>query len=217
LGATDPGALTTVGRSRRRHGAARMIGIAILVGMVLVGAYIGITFVQVWSTSRPGEVEPASAIVVLGAAQYDGRPSPVLRARLDHAAELYERGVAEVVVVSGGKQAGDRTTEGKAGYDYLRSRGIPDSALKVETGGTDTFSELSATSLILSNAKLGKDVVLVTDGFHAARSVAIAGQLGLDAQVSPTVGEASFAELARETGAVALGRIVGFRRLSNVT
>lgn len=182
----------------------------------LAVAYLAFTFFQVWSASRSDDRRRADAIVVLGAAQYNGRPSPVLQARLDHAVELYKQGVAKTVVVAGGKQAGDRTTEGKVGYDYLRAKGVPDNALKVEVGGTDTYEELSATALILDNAKLGNDVVLVTDGYHAYRAASIAGEVGLAPHVSPTDTDTSFGSLVRETGAVAAGRIIGFRRLRSV-
>lgn len=209
------GHLTTAARPPKRRRALRRILFAFAALLAVLLGYVGVTFFQVWSAANSDDRSPASAIVVLGAAQYDGRPSPALQHRLDHAVELYRQGVAKVVVVSGGKQTGDRTTEGKVGYDYLRSKGIPDSAIRVEVGGTDTFEELSATALIVHNAKLGKDVVVVTDPYHAYRSAAIAGEVGLDAHVSPTGAETSFAALGRETLAVAAGRIIGFRRLSN--
>lgn len=193
-----------------------MVLLAVGVLVAVLVAYLGATFFQVWSASRTDDSPTADAIVVLGAAQYNGRPSPVLQARLDHAADLYKRGVAKTVVVVGGKQAGDRTTEGKTGYDYLRSKGVPDPALKVEVGGTDTYEELSATALILHNAKLGNNVVLVTDGYHAYRAAAIAGEVGMVAHVSPTDADSSLGSLVRETGGVAVGRIIGFRRLSTV-
>jgi uncharacterized SAM-binding protein YcdF (DUF218 family) len=189
----------------------------VVVALFLLGVlYVGSAFAQVWWASRHDSTAPASAIVVLGAAQWNGKPSPVHQARLDHAADLYERGVARTIVVSGGKQSGDRTTEGKAGYDYLRSRGVPDEALKVEVGGTDTYEELSAAALIVREAGLGTDVLLVTDPYHAFRSESIAGEVGLEARVSPTHDEASVRELGRETAAVSLGRVIGYRRLSNL-
>lgn len=184
-----------------------------LVGLAVL--YLGVTFVQVWLAARHDDRSPASAIVVLGAAQWNGKPSPVLAARLDHAAELYRAKVAPVIVVVGGKQEGDRVTQGLAGYRYLREQGIPDEALKVEVGGRDTYTELAATANILRSAGLGNDVVLVTSPYHALRAGGIAREVGLRAHVSPSSDASSFASYARETLAVAAGRIVGYRRLSN--
>lgn len=178
--------------------------------------YVGITFAQVWWASRQDDAQQADAIVVMGAAQYDGRPSPVFAARLDHAAELYDEGLAPVVVVTGGKQVGDRVTQGVAGFEYLRGKGVPEEALRVEVDGTNTYEELSATALILRNEGLGDDVVIVSDPYHAMRLDGIAREVGLSPHVSPTGAGARFSELARETGGVALGRLITFRRLSNL-
>jgi uncharacterized SAM-binding protein YcdF (DUF218 family) len=189
-------------------------------GVVLVAAlvvYVGVTFGQVWWASRQDDTRAASAIVVMGAAQYDGRPSPVLKARLDHAAELWRQDLAGMIIVTGGMQQGDRFTQGFAGYDYLTDLGIPEEAIKVEVDGTDSFQELSASALIVRSAGLPPEVLIVSDPFHAFRVAQIAGELGLDAAVSPTGTDQSARELVRETGAVALGRIVGYRRLSNWT
>lgn len=183
--------------------------------VALVVLYLGVTFVQVWWASRQDEPDAASAIVVLGAAQWNGRPSPVLAQRLDHAAELYQRGLATLIVVTGGKQAGDRVTQGVAGYQYLLGKGVPESALKVEVDGTDTYTELSASALIVRNAGLPPEVILVSDPYHMYRAEAIAREVGLRSSPSPTEADASFGQLARETAAVAVGRIVSFRRLSN--
>lgn len=188
-------------------------GLAVLAIGVL---YVLVTFGQVWWAARQDDAQAADAIVVMGAAQYDGRPSPVFEARLDHAAELYEEGRAPVVVVTGGKQEGDRVTQGVAGFEYLRGLGVPEDALRVEVGGTNTYEELSATALILSNEGIGPDVVIVSDPYHTLRLDGIAREVGLDPHVSPTTTESSFGQLARETAGVALGRFIGYRRLSNL-
>lgn len=185
--------------------------------VTLVALYAGVTFVQVWYASTRDDVQPVNAIVVLGAAQWDGKPSPVLKARLDHAADLYRQGVAKTVVVTGGKQTGDRVSQGFAGYDYLRGEGLPDGALKVEVDGTDTYTELSATAHILDEAGLGRAVILVSDPYHAYRADAIAEEVGLQPHFSPADTGSSLGQLARETGAVALGRIISYRRLSNLS
>jgi uncharacterized SAM-binding protein YcdF (DUF218 family) len=186
----------------------------LLVGLVVL--YLGVTFAQVWWESKQDNRAPASAIVVLGAAQYDGVPSPVLKARLDHAAELYQQGVAKTIVVTGGKQAGDRTGEGLTSYAYLKSKGVPESALKVEVAGTDTYDELSSTALILDEAKLGHSVVIVSSPYHAYRASAIAEEVGLQPHFSASADESPSGALVRETGAAAIGRIIGYRRLSNL-
>ncbi len=158
--------------------------------------------------------------MVLGAAQYDGRPSPVLQARLDHAADLYDQGHAPVVWVTGGQQPGDRTTEGKSGYDYLRSRGLPDEALQIENQGRNTWESLAATARFLRR-RATTEVILVSHPYHSYRIVEMAGELGLTARVSPTRAAPTGAgptarAFARETAAVALGRVVGYRRLTGI-
>ena len=189
--------------------------IRLALGLVaVVVLYIGVTFGQVWWAGRQDDTSAASAIVVMGAAQWNGVPSPVLRGRLDHAADLYERGVAPVIIVTGGKQAGDRVTQGYSGYEYLRSKGVPDQAIKVEVDGTNSFEELSASSVIVRQGGLGNRILIVTDPYHALRTESIAGELGLDAHVSPTQTNSSMGQLVRETGAVAIGRLISFRRLS---
>ena len=188
------------------------VGVVAVAGLLI---YIAVTFVQVWALSRRDEARPSEAIVVLGAAQYDCEPSPVLQQRLDHALELYQADTAPVIVVTGGKQAGDRCTEAAASADYLRGEGVPDGDLLLETQGRNTWESLAASATILNDRDM-TDVVLVTDGYHALRVRAIADELGLDAVVSPTGGGATAAELVKETGAVAVGRIVGFRRLVDI-
>jgi uncharacterized SAM-binding protein YcdF (DUF218 family) len=196
------------GGSRRRRYVWR--------GLLLVGAlvvvYVGVTFVQVWLASRRDGARSAEAIVVLGAAQYDCRPSPVLEERLDHALELYEGGTAGTIVVTGGRQEGDRCTEATASAEYLLAAGVPDADVLREVQGTSTWESLAASARILRDAGL-TDVVLVTDGYHALRVQAIADELGLDASVSPSGNGGSIRDYVEETAAVAVGRIVGFRRL----
>jgi len=191
--------------------------VALTVVTAVVVGYLGVTFVQVWSSTDDTAAGPADAIVVLGAAQWDGQPSPVFQRRLDHAAELWTAGAAPRIVVTGGKQAGDRVTQGAAAYGYLRGRGVPDEALLVEVNGTDTYTELAASAGILGASGVGNRVLLVTDGYHGLRTRLVAGEVGLDAEVSVAAEGASRTQLVRETLAVAAGRLVGFRRLSNWT
>jgi uncharacterized SAM-binding protein YcdF (DUF218 family) len=216
----QPGVPSVGSRPRRR----RRIVFKVLFGVAcLVVTYFAITFAQVVSTSRVDDaagtdVKPAQALVVLGAAQYDGVPSPVLRGRLDHALELYRRGLAPVVVVTGGRQSGDRFTEATAGYDYLRARGVPDAAIRKEVHGRTTWESLRATSTFLHDEGID-DVFIVSDGYHSKRALGIAAEVGLDARVSPSktpmsTGTRLRADL-RETVAVGLGRIIGYRMLDH--
>ncbi len=206
---------TKAGASNERtlKSRARRRALGLVMGLVVL--YLAATFLDVWLASRQQFSGSADAVVVLGAAQYNGTPSPVLQARLDHAAELYFDGLIGVVVVTGGNQEGDVTTEAKAGYDYLRlTAGIPDEALLLEVDGRSTYESLRATARFLERRQVNS-VILVTDPYHARRSQLIAQEVGLEAEVSPTTSGASFDRLARETLAVAAGRIIGFRRLDN--
>ncbi|MDZ7734307.1 MAG: YdcF family protein [Acidimicrobiia bacterium] len=153
---------------------------------VLVAIYLLITFVQVWNASNRTHEDQTQAIIVLGAAQYDGRPSPVLEARLDHAIELYDAGVSPTIVVTGGKQPGDRFTEAAAGYEFLRRRDIPDAAILREEQGSNTWEQLAAASRFLAERDITR-VVLVSDDYHAYRLGRIADELGLVAQVSRSI------------------------------
>jgi len=195
------------------------LGVKVLLGLfALLIVYLGVTFAQVWWASRQSASTDlsASAIVVMGAAQYNGQPSPVLKARLDHAADLYDQGVAPMIVVTGGKKPDDRITQGLTGFDYLRDRGIPEDDIKVEVEGTNSYEELSAAALIVRQAGLDPEVVLVSDPYHSMRISQIAEQVGLDPHLSPDNTSSPLRSLARETAAVAVGRIVGYRRLSSV-
>lgn len=203
----------------------RLVVLVVLAGLI----YGLVTFGQVWLKARDDEATGtggdavADAIVVLGAAQYNGRPSPVLAARLDHAADLYDRGLAPLIVVTGGQADGDatRNTEASASADYLATEhGISQDDILRENSGCNTWESLASTANELR--KRGKEkVVLVSDPFHSARVAAMAGELDLDARVSPTRtspigGQRELRFMARETAVVAVGRIVGFRQLMGV-
>jgi uncharacterized SAM-binding protein YcdF (DUF218 family) len=202
-------------RRRRRRWLRRLVlgGTAVVVLLVL---YLVATFAQVYQSSRADGAVAADAIIVLGAAQYDGRPSPVLQDRLDHALLLYEEDLADTIVLTGGRRAGDRFTEATTGYNYLREHGVPDEALLKEVDGTSTWDSLAASARFLVQRGQTK-VVLVTDGYHAKRVGAIADELGLDASVSPSRNRLSAASelrhLLRETVAVSIGRVIGYDRL----
>lgn len=188
------------------------------IALLIVVAYLALSYAEVWTASRRDEAgstsaETADAIIVLGAAQYNGKPSPALRGRLDHALVLYKRKVASIIVVTGGRQPGDKTTEASAGANYLLARGVPDRRIIREVQGRDTYQSLAAAARVLRKRGFSR-VVLVTDGFHAARVAAIAEELGLAPRTSPVQTKSPMSRLLRETVAVAVGRVVGFRRLS---
>ena len=191
------------------------LGLKIVGGVAaLLLLYLTFTFTQVWWASRHSTGASASAVVVMGAAQYNGHPSPVLKARLDHAADLYKAGRAPMIIVTGGKRPGDRVTQGLTGFDYLRSQGVPENDIKIEVQGTNSYEELSAAALILQQADQPADVLLVSDPYHSLRISQIAEQVGLTPHVSPASTSSSLRSMARETVAVGLGRIIGYRRLS---
>jgi uncharacterized SAM-binding protein YcdF (DUF218 family) len=193
----------------------RWVWRALLLAGGLLLLYLLITFVQVWMASRRDDARPADAIVVLGAAQYDCRPSPVLERRLHHALDLYQSGIAGRIVVTGGKREGDRCTEATAGAEYLMANGVPEADLLRENQGANSWESLAAAARILREQGLTR-AVLVTDGYHALRVEAIADELGLDAVVSPSRKGGSPRDYFEETAAVSIGRIIGFGRLVNI-
>ena len=207
---TDDGDKTAAPQPAFRIRPSRAIGLVVL----LTALYLATTFADIWLATRRTAEGTAPAALVLGAAQYNGTPSPVLLRRLDEAALLYEAERVELVVVTGGQQPGDSTTEAKAGYDYLRSVGIPDRDLRLEVQGDSTYTSMAAAARFLRDEQIA-DVILVTDAYHTRRVELIADEVGLTAEVS-AVGEADLGPMVRETIAVAVGRVVGFRRLDSL-
>jgi uncharacterized SAM-binding protein YcdF (DUF218 family) len=189
--------------------------------LALILGYYLVTLFQVWQAGRSDDRRRSQAIIVLGAAQYNGSPSPVFKARLDHAADLYRQGVAPLVVVTGGKQAGDRYTEAGAGAAYLHGTGVPDDAILRETTSRNSWESLAASARFLQ-ARHIRRVVLVSDPFHSLRIRLIAQELGFDAVTSPTraspiSGLDEWLRNASEAVRVALGRIFGFGRLARAS
>ncbi|MGH8909569.1 MAG: YdcF family protein [Egibacteraceae bacterium] len=199
---------------------ARMATRAVVWPLIALLLYLAVTFAQVGGAALRDGAREAQAIVVLGAAQYNGRPSPVFRSRLDHAAALYQRGLAPIVVVTGGGQPGERYSEARAAAEYLYTQGVPDDAQRREVDGRNSWESLSATARFLRQEGIDH-VLLVSDPWHSYRIASIAGAEGLIAYTSPTTtspytsGE-TLRRLVRETGAVALGRLIGYRRLTHL-
>jgi len=190
---------------------ARLL-LAALIGVFVVFGWA--TF-RIWETGNRDERQPADAIVVLGAAQYDGRPSPVLRARLDHAVDLYESGIARYLIVTGGKAEGDRTTEAASAREFAIARGVPSSAILVEDRGRTTLESMRGVATLLRQAQLGS-AVFVSDRTHMLRVLRIASDTGIVAYGSPTTTSPTDATLVsradatvHELGALALYFVSG--------
>ena len=162
---------------RRRLTVTAIIVVLLLVGWAALVIYVSVTGVRDQATT-------ADAIAVLGAAQYNGRPSPVFRARLDHAAALYQRGYAPVVLVTGGVGSGDTLNESDVGRSYLLKLGLPDQSLIAIPAGSTTYSSMVGVAHWFAG-KESKRVLMVSDGFHMLRLKIIAGRLGLVPFISP--------------------------------
>jgi len=190
--------------------------------LVLAGfMYVCLNIVQVWSVGRSSGARQVDAIVVMGVAQYDGRPSPQLQARLDHVLTLWNMGVAKLVVTTGGNQPGDRFTEARASADYLIASGIPESAISMEDIGATTLQSLQGVAEIMKSRGLAS-VEIVTDPYHALRSRLIAQDLGLSAYVSPTensavTGGAEKRRMINEGLGLSLAHVIGFHALDRLT
>jgi uncharacterized SAM-binding protein YcdF (DUF218 family) len=194
--------------------------VTIVVLLILLAFYL-VTFVQVWGAADADDREKTEAIIVLGAAQYNGRPTDVFKARLDHAAALWHAGVAPTIVVTGGKQPGDEFTEAGAGADYLHELDVPDESILRETTGTSSWESLAASARFLQERGIQR-VTLVSDPFHSLRIRLIAEELGFDASTSPTRsspidGAQEFFRYGTEAVRVAFGEVFGFGRLARAS
>jgi uncharacterized SAM-binding protein YcdF (DUF218 family) len=156
---------------------------AAIIGVVLVAWVVSMVLVD--RAGRRDEAQEADAIVVLGAAQYVGRPSPVLRARVDHAVSLWKRGLAPTLILTGGTGVGDTTSEAAVARKYAMSRGVPDRAIVLEIKGRTTSESMRAVARIMDDRER-KSVILVSDPFHMLRLSILARRFGLDPYTSPT-------------------------------
>jgi uncharacterized SAM-binding protein YcdF (DUF218 family) len=176
---------------RRRVAAALLTLVLLSVGWAVVVVAVAVTGARDQATT-------ADAIAVLGAAQYNGHPSPVFRARLDHAATLYLRGFAPVVLVTGGVGSGDSVSEAEVGRRYLRQVGLPPQAVIALAPTTSTHASLEGVGEWFAG-RGSRRVVLVSDGFHMLRLRIIATRLGLAPFTSPAPNSPIHANPRRNT------------------
>jgi uncharacterized SAM-binding protein YcdF (DUF218 family) len=171
-------------REKAKH-AVKIVRRILTVAVVAVFALwaISATAVLIWASRD--EARPAQAIVVLGAAQYAGKPSPVLRARLDHALDLWNRHLAALLILTGGTGSGDTTSEAAVGRTYARKHGVPDSAILVENEGRTTSESMRAVAGMLEVRGL-QTALLVSDPFHMLRLRILARRFGFTPYTSPT-------------------------------
>jgi uncharacterized SAM-binding protein YcdF (DUF218 family) len=189
----------------------RVVGAGVLAAVLLVVS----TALAIWYTARQDARPPSDAIVVLGSAQYNGVPSSIFEARLEHALSLFEAGVAPVIVTVGGKAAGDQFSEAEAGRQYLAAAGVPADALLAVEQGADTLESMRAVGAAFGE-RGWQDAVLVTDPWHAMRAERMAEDAGMTAQSSPTrqgpavqTRATQFRYILRETAAYLLYRVTG--------
>ncbi|MGY2067823.1 YdcF family protein [Blastococcus sp. SYSU DS0619] len=189
----------------------RVAGAGVLAAVLLVAS----TALAIWWTARQDSRPQSDAIVVLGSAQYNGVPSSIFEARLEHARALYEAGVAPVIVTVGGKAAGDTFTEAEAGRDYLTAAGVPAEALLAVPEGVDTLESMRVVGAAFAERGWER-AVLVTDPWHAMRAERMAEDAGMQAESSPTrqgpavqTRATQFRYILRETAAYLLYRVTG--------
>ncbi len=175
--------MSTFPSKRQSHWIIRTL----VVASIGVAAFLVFVSSQILTESHKQELHPADAIVVFGAAQYDGHPSPVFRARLDHAFELFQRGLAPTVLTTGGSGADPSYSEGGVGHDYLVHRGIPESRVIAETQGADTAQSAERLGVIM-RANHMHSCIAVSDAYHVFRIRKLLEHEGIRVYVSPRPG-----------------------------
>ena len=171
-------------RRRRAPWPVRLVrGLVKLMLFLLAGWMLCVAAIHMWG--RRNEARQADAIIVLGAAHYDGRPSPVLKARLDHAIALYERGLAPMIIMTGGRAPGDTVSEAVVSRRYAMRAGVPAAAIMAEREGMTTVESMEGVSRLME-ARNMKTAVLVSDPFHMLRLKLLARQVGIRGFTSPT-------------------------------
>jgi uncharacterized SAM-binding protein YcdF (DUF218 family) len=165
----------------RHRWAVRLVCGALLMAALVIGG----TAFRVWQVARIDDRQPVDAVIVLGAAQYDGEPSSIFAARLRHAEALYEEGLAPRIITTGGGRTGDVFTEAEAGRRYLIARGVPGDAVVAVGEGSDTLGSLRAVAARASQDGWQR-ALIVSDPWHSLRARTMAGDSGLEAWTSPT-------------------------------
>ena len=204
---------------------ARVVGLLLSISLV----YGCVNVAQGWWVGRSDQARAVEAIVVLGVAQYDGRPSPQLQARLDHALALWQEDLSPLVITTGGNQPGDRFTEAETSANYLIEGSIdgslvvavPAESIVQENSGSTTRESLIAVRDIMQSRGL-HSILIVTDPYHSLRSRLIAQDLGLVAHISPTRtsplrGASAVSRHVREALGVAVAHLIGFANLERLT
>jgi uncharacterized SAM-binding protein YcdF (DUF218 family) len=161
-----------------------LVAVAVI-GCVGIAILAGYATFRIWEQGERDDQHKADAIVVMGAAQYDGRPSPLFAARLDHAIELYRKGVASRLIVTGGKAVGDRTTEAASARAYAIAQGVPADAILAEDQSRTTLESIHAVGQVLRTHSLA-NAVFVSDRPHMLRVLRMAADDGIPAWGSPT-------------------------------
>ena len=200
---------------------AQLLALVLCVGSL----YVGLTVFEVWRVGRTQSTTQVDAIVVMGAAQYDGVPSPLLKARLMRAFELWEQKVAPQIVLTGGNKPGDRFTEASASAIFLRQQGVPQEDLLQESLSRSTYEALrNVRNLVATDPNFAgmKRIVIVTDPYHELRSRLTAREMSFEATTSPTsnspiAGNNTFKKHVKEGVGIALARVIGFGNLWKIT
>ena len=198
--------------------SALVLTIGACIGLM---SYVVITAASLaWTGSHP-DTKSVDAIVVMGAAQYDGVPSPLLASRLQHALDLWKLKQAPVIAVTGGKRAGDRFTEGDTSRRWLTDRGVPAANIIVESVGHSTWESIENLAPLLNEADV-HSVVVVSSSWHVQRAELSLEELGFRAHSSASPdgvlsGSSEKSKLIREITGVSLGRIIGFGTLFDIT
>jgi len=163
----------------------RLFARLVIAGLIAGFAIGGYAAYRIWDQGNRDERTPADAIVVMGAAQYDGRPSPVFAARLDHAIALYHDGVASRLIVTGGKREGDRTTEAASARSYAIEHGVPENAILSEDASRTTLQSIRRVAALMRDKDIGS-AVFVSDPSHMLRVLRMASDEGINGYGSPT-------------------------------
>ena len=201
--------------------AAQVLAVIMCVGSL----YVGLTVFEVWRVGHTQSTTQVDAIVVMGAAQYDGVPSPLLKARLMHALDLWKQKVAPRIVLTGGNKPGDRFTEASASAIFLRQQGVPQEDLLQESSSRSTYEALrNVRNLIATDSSFAgiKRIVIVTDPYHELRSRLTAQEMNFEATTSsssnsPIAGNSAFKKHVKEGVGIALARVIGFGNLWKIT